>query len=105
MSDSKCYEYTVITKENASECDADPTWFVNHPEWQVLLRSNHKWPGRRQWICAGGETVEQAKECLEESLRELVYKSEASVSVLDSETFVVMGAVLIGKESQTVIKD
>lgn len=98
------YQYTVITKENAISCDADPAWFENHPDWTVLLRSDKKWPGRKQWICGGGVTVKEARRRLEYSLRELLFRSDATVTIVDSETFIVMPVTLIGKESITVIK-
>ena len=99
------YEYTVITRDNTIDCGADPMWFKNHPEWNVLLRSNHKWPGRKVWISGGGETIDDAKQCLEALLSELIFANEKTITMLDAETFVVMPPVITGKESVTIIKD
>lgn len=99
------YRYTVITQQNAAECDSDPVWFKNHPEWTVLLRSDKKWPGRTKWICGGGATIREARECLEAALQELVFHAEVTVTIVDADTSIVMPIALIGAESIAVIKD
>ena len=95
----------MITPHNAADCDADPVWFKNHPEWTVLLRSDQKWPGRAKWICGAGSTFKEARECLEDSLRDLVFRAEFAVTIVDAETYIVMPIALIGADSRTVIKD
>jgi hypothetical protein len=105
MSREPHYRYTVITIQNCVECNADPVWFKNHPDWTVLLRSDKKCPGRTVWICGGGGTIAEAKECLEASLRELIYPSDVTVEIVDEETSIVRPTTLIGIESDIVIKD
>jgi hypothetical protein len=101
------YKYTVITRENAAECEMAPQFWENHPDWNYFIRTNHRWPGKPGvWISGGGATLAEAIKSAEFGLRQLIFPS-VQTSVLPTGVILMKEGEtpLVGEESETIIKN
>jgi len=100
------YQYTVITRENSTQCALAPDWWSVHPGWNFMVRTNIKRPDKSGvWLSGGGVTLEEAIREAETSIR-CFLSPRARIDQFDS---LLIGGesaeVLEGEESLTVIKN
>lgn len=54
------YLYTVIRRTDPEQHGVSPALWAAHPDWQVVVRTNVRVPGRLVWAVGGGVTLDAA---------------------------------------------
>jgi hypothetical protein len=63
------FQYSIIRKSDAEQCGLHPQFWINHPEWEVFVRTNVRAPWKSTvWLGGGGKTFADALEMAKQSV-------------------------------------